>query len=224
MSCRPTSLPWIVALGLVAASITRADAQDAVSIVHDGNANGAPACMSCHGEHGEGNPDGGFPRLAGLPRDYILHQLRSFDDGGRASDIMQPVVKSLSDGEREALATYYASLPTQRVEGGEAPNAKLIAQGKRLAENGDWHKGLPACGQCHGPSGQGVGASFPPLAGQPATYLSAQLGAWKGKTRRNDPLGLMAGVAGKLTDDDVAAVSAYYASLQAPGSKKEVAR
>lgn len=154
MSGRPTSLPWILALGLVAASVARADAQDAASIVRDGNASGAPACMSCHGEHGEGNMDGGFPRLAHLPHDYILHQLRSFDDGGRASDVMQPVAKSLSNGEREALATYYANLPTQRAEGGEASDAKLIAQGKRLAENGDWHKGVPGCGQCHGPSGR----------------------------------------------------------------------
>lgn len=224
MSDRPTSLLRILALGLVAASVARADAQDAAGIVHDGNANGAPACMSCHGDNGEGNPDGGFPRLASLPRDYILHQLRSFADGGRASDVMQPVASSLSDSEREALATYYASVPTARAEGGEAPDAKLIAQGRRLAEKGNWHKGLPGCGQCHGPSGQGVGANFPPLAGQPATYLSAQLSAWKSKTRKNDPLGLMAGVAGKLTDGEVAAVSAYYSSLPAPSSNKELAR
>ncbi|MCS3725316.1 c-type cytochrome [Bradyrhizobium betae] len=224
MSSRPTSLPWIVALGLVAISVPRADAQDAASIVRDGNANGAPACRSCHGEYGEGNPDGGFPRLAGLPRDYILHQLRSFQDGSRASDIMQPVASSLSDSEREALATYYASLPTARTEGGEAPDARLVMEGKRLAQKGDWHKEMPGCGQCHGPSGQGVGPNFPPLAGQPALYLSAQLSAWKSKTRKNDPLGLMAGVAGKLTDGEVAAVSAYYASLPAPGSNKELAR
>ncbi len=223
MSGRPTLLPRLLALGL-AASIVPADAQDAAGIVHDGNANGAPACMSCHGENGEGNPDGGFPRLAGLPRGYILHQLRSFDDGSRASDVMQPVASSLSDSEREALATYYAGLPTAGTAGGEAPDAKLVAQGKHLAQKGDWHKAMPGCGQCHGPSGQGVGANFPPLAGQPAIYLSAQLSAWKNKTRKNDPLGLMAGVAGKLTDGEVGAVSAYYASLPVPGSNKGLAR
>ena len=29
-------------------------------------ANGAPACMTCHGANGEGNPAAGFPHLAGM--------------------------------------------------------------------------------------------------------------------------------------------------------------
>ena len=38
---------------------------------------------------------------------------------------------------------------------------------------------------------RGVGASFPPLAGQSSEYLSAQLDAWRRGTRKNDPQALM---------------------------------
>jgi cytochrome c553 len=58
-----------------------------------------------------------------------------------------------------------------------------------------------------------VGASFPALAGQGSRYLSSQLHHWKNGERSSDPNGLMTGVANKLSDADIAAVAAYYASL-----------
>jgi cytochrome c553 len=85
--------------------------------------------------------------------------------------------------------------------------------GAWLATRGRWADNLPACSQCHGPGGIGVGSRFPPLAGQPAAYISAQLKAWQAGERPPGPLGLMQSVAGKLRGADVQAVSEYYASL-----------
>jgi cytochrome c553 len=219
------SIARCAVIGLVALPIAIAGAQDAPSIAQNGNSNGAPACTSCHGEHGEGNTDAGYPRLSGLARDYILHQLESFGNGSRPNDTMQPVAKALGDEARKGLAAYYADRPVlQRPASVEAPDDKLLARGKVLAENGDWSKGVPGCGQCHGPVGRGVGASFPALAGQPASYLSAQLAAWKSKKRKNDALGLMAGLAGKLSEHDIDAASAYYASLPVPNASGGTAR
>ena len=45
-------------------------------------------CQACHGAQGEGNPAGGFPRLAGQTADYLAAQLRNFADGRRASAVM----------------------------------------------------------------------------------------------------------------------------------------
>ncbi len=67
--------------------------------------------------------------------------------------------------------------------------------------------------QCHGAAGQGVGKTFPRLAGQSAEYIMGQLKAWKDGKRTDDPLHLMTGIASKLDDDQVVAVAAYYASL-----------
>lgn len=204
----------VASLALGAAFIaSSAYAVDGRAIAMSGNNAGAPACAACHGDGGEGRPDAGYPRLAGLDARYLSTQLHDFADGRRASDVMHPVAKALRPGEREALASYFASLATPPAAGGKKPDAKALAVGAALAERGDWSKGLPACEQCHGPKGQGVGAAFPKLAGQSAEYIAAQLRAWKSGQRSNDPLHLMTGVATKLDDRQVAAVAAYFASL-----------
>ena len=92
---------------------------------------------------------------------------------------------------------------------------EAIVAGEAIATRGDWSRGLPACAQCHGPAGQGVGASFPRLTGQSAEYISKELRAWKEGKRTNDPLNLMTGVASKLDEQQIAAVAAYYSSLPA---------
>jgi cytochrome c553 len=93
--------------------------------------------------------------------------------------------------------------------------------GARLATRGDWDRDVPGCVQCHGPAGVGVGAHFPPLAGQPAAYLAAQLQAWQQGTRHNDPLQLMQHLSTALSAQDIQAVSAWFAAqpLRARGTR-----
>lgn len=81
-----------------------------------------------------------------------------------------------------------------------------------MATRGRWLDELPACIQCHGGDGGGVGANFPPLVGQPASYISNQLRAWQNGQRDPGPLGLMGAVAKKLSERDVAAVAGYFGS------------
>jgi cytochrome c553 len=88
-----------------------------------------------------------------------------------------------------------------------------LEAGASLATRGRWADELPACAQCHGPAGSGVGANFPPLAGQPAAYIAQQLKAWQDGSRPAGPLGLMQAVARKLKPADVQAVSDYYAGI-----------
>lgn len=206
-----------IALGglMVLVAASPACAIDGGEIARNGTQTGAPACASCHGDDGGGSIDGGFPRLAGLSVGYLTHELDSFGDGSRENETMGPIAQALTSDERRAVAAYYAGLPAPKTAEASAPDGAISSRGRSLAETGEWSKGLPACGQCHGPAGQGVGAAFPALAGQPAAYLMAQLSAWKAGTRHNDPLGLMKGIADKLSDQDGAAVSAYYAALPA---------
>jgi cytochrome c553 len=175
-----------------------------------GSATGAPACIACHGPSGQGQAGLGFPRLAGMNADYLLRQLSDFRAQTRVNPVMAPIAKMLTAADQQHVAAYYASLPA-RPEGPAA--APPPAAGAQLAQQGDWDHGIPACAQCHAPSGLGVGAGFPQLAGQSALYLANQLTAWKQGTRKNDPLGLMRQIAAKLSDAQVAAVTAYYAAL-----------
>ena len=192
-----------------------APAQSGEQIAKQGGAGGAPACVACHGATGQGQAAADFPRLAGLNAGYLVKQLESFDGPTRTSSLMTPVAKLLSAVDRQAVAGYYASLAAADEGPRPVAVASTLAAGEILAQRGDWDKGLPACAQCHGPNGLGVGAAFPQIAGQPAGYIANQLRAWQQGTRQNDPLGLMRGVSIKLTEADIGNVAAYYASLSA---------
>ena len=67
------------------------------------------------------------------------------------------------------------------------------------------------CQGCHGASGEGVG-SFPALAGMGTEEFATQIGAYRSGDR-SDPM--MSGIAKGLSDEEIAALADYYASLPA---------
>ncbi len=185
-------------------------------IAQSGSAGGAAACASCHGAKGEGQT--GFPALAGQHAGYLERQLSQLAAGARQSPVMAPMAKSLSEQERADVSAYYASLklPVKAVRG-PLPGKNDDA-GAWLVERGRWADGIPACAQCHGPGGVGVGKDFPAIGHLPADYMQSQIDAWNKGQRDAGPLGLMGAVAKKLTADDVKAVAAYYQRLHNPAA------
>ncbi|MGU7775971.1 c-type cytochrome [Burkholderia sp. MR1-5-21] len=209
---------WLAGFGLLSA-MSGAYADDAAlgkTIATNGTTTGVAACIGCHGANSEGNAAAGFPRLAGVPAAYLSAQLAAFADGSRQNPVMQPLAKLLSAHERDAVSAYFASLPAPPgiAARDDAPAAPSDT-GAWIATRGRWTQGLPACAQCHGPGGIGVGTAFPPLAGQPAAYLANQLNGWKHGMRPPGPMGLMPMIASKLSDTDIDAVAAYYAHTNA---------
>lgn len=202
-----SSLPLRVAAlmaGLLAV-VNAASAADPATLARSG-APGLAPCASCHGQAGEGQAS--FPRLAGMDAAYLARQLNEFASGTRASPVMAPIAKALAPADRTALAQFYARM---------APPVAAVAAtsnpiGERLALQGSWSKGVPACVQCHGPEGRGVGAAFPAIAGQSAGYISSQLKAFREGQRKNDPLQLMRSPASKLTDDEIEAVAQWFST------------
>ncbi len=183
-----------------------------------------PACLTCHGAAGEGVAQAGFPRLAGLGATYLQRQLDAFADGTRVNDVMMPIAKALSVADRAEVSAYYAALPAPAAPVSVLPPTSVAAPAARpaaasvgatLATRGRWADKLPACEQCHGPGGRGVGPDFPALTGQSASYLANQLTAWKTGARPPGPMGLMAVVAKKLSEAEVLAIANHYASLPA---------
>jgi cytochrome c553 len=69
---------------------------------------GIPPCASCHGPNAAGTDD--FPRLAGQHAQYLLKQLRSFQNNMRDVAIMHGVAAGLKTGEMDAVASYLQSL------------------------------------------------------------------------------------------------------------------
>jgi cytochrome c553 len=212
----PRSLPALVLSALFASGASAQGAPDGKQISTQG-ANGAPACITCHGAQGEGNPAAGFPQLAGLGAKYLTEQLEAMANGSRVSPVMAATAKALDPAQQQAVASYYASLPSplnlDRLAATAMHTVKPDDTGAWLATRGAWDKNVPACNQCHGPGGIGVGQNFPSLAGQPAAYIAGQLRAWQQGQRPPGPLGLMPAVATRLSAADIDAVSAYYAGL-----------
>jgi cytochrome c553 len=176
-------------------------------------ANGAAACMGCHGANGEGNAQGGFPRLAALGRLYIVHQLNSYADGTRQNQVMTPIAAGLSAEQRAQVAAYYAGLATPGTSKASNANAPV------LAVRGDDKRGIQSCANCHGPQGIGDAGANPYLAGQHATYLANALAAWKDGSRHNDPSGQMPAIAKALTDAEAKQLVTYFASMPPPAPR-----
>lgn len=205
-----------VALGMVLSFACHADG---AALARSG-AGAVPACQTCHGPAGEGIASAGFPRLASLGARYMHRQLAAFADGTRVSDVMMPIAKAMSDAARAEVSAYYAALPPVASAAPASAAATASASvGSVLATRGRWADKLPACEQCHGPGGHGIGEDFPPLAGQSAAYLARQLTAWKAGARPPGPMGLMAVVADKLSDAEVRAIADHYASQPARAAR-----
>lgn len=203
---------------------------------------GVVACASCHGAQGEGNFAAGFPRLAGLDAAYIAKQLRDFareapltgaqfeavardysktprinlpysilTPGIRKDPVMGPIAMALKPEEIEALAQYFASLAFTAKPVPAAP--EILERGEDLVLRGKPEYGVPGCFSCHGQNGVGVGAVFPPLAGQPPEYIIEQINRWQSGARDNDENALMRSIAVWMTDGDKHYLATYLANL-----------
>lgn len=191
----------------------------------------AITCTACHQANGGGmNIPGGesWPRLAGLDAGYIVKQLHDFKEGRRLSASMMPFANMLSDEQIVDVAAYYSQMPVTPAQGGEDASEAQLARGQQLAEQGDWDAYIVSCKSCHGPGGNGAGSDFPAINSQHAGYISTQLLAWKNDERSNDPQNLMGAIAKRMSDEDIQAVSAWYAtqtvSEQLVNSAGEAAR
>jgi len=84
-----------------------------------------------------------------------------------------------------------------------------------IARQGNGH-GVAPCAACHNADGGGQpAAGFPRLAGLPQAYLLEQLDDFASGTRRN---ATMQPVASGLSEDERAALAAYYSKLPVPAT------
>lgn len=204
------SMHWLLTAAMIATGSAAAAQPSGQTIAEEGLGRQAVPCSSCHGADGSGNPAAGFPRLAGIGALYLAEQLDAFASGARDNAVMKPIAQALSKAQRRTVAEYYSELPAPEQERADADN--VPAAGVELAEHGRWSDGLPACVQCHGPAGVGVRERFPPLSGQSAIYIENHSCAWRNGKRPRGPMGLMAGVAAKLSEDDLMPVARYFAA------------
>jgi len=169
-------------------------------------------CIACHG------PDGNslvpnFPHLAGQVYEYTLKQLRHFKSGERVDPTMSAMAVTVAtEADERNVAAWYATRVLNQPA--IAKDATLIERGRDLWRGGDMDKNIPACSGCHGPSGHGLPAQYPALAGQFPEYIALQLARFRTGERSNDPERMMRDIAEKMTDYDMKAVAEYAAGLR----------
>lgn len=173
-----------------------------------GEAISTGTCVACHTNDGS-RGSAANPILQGQHADYVVKQLLEFKAGKRENAIMKGMASTLSEADMKNVAAFYAG---KQVKPGFAKNKDFAALGEKIYRGGAADRAIPACSGCHGPNGAGIPAQYPRLSGQHADYVEAQLVAFRGGVRHNNPV--MTGVAAKLSDREIKALSDYVAGLR----------
>lgn len=172
------------------------------------------ACASCHGPGGN-SAGAANPKLAGQHPDYLYKQLTAFKvkDGAktpeRPSAVMGAMAAALTDEDMRNVAAYIGA---QTLKPATAKNKDTVALGQQIYRGGIAAKNVPACASCHSANGAGMPSQYPRLSGQFAEYTEAQLVAFRSGARHNNVP--MTGVAARLSDTEIKAVSDYIAGLR----------
>ena len=96
------------AVALTLGMFATAHAQDKTTQLH--NRATAAMCANCHGTDGRTTEGSAIPALAGMPKDYMVLQMKAFKEGTRPATVMHQLSKGLTDAQVNSIATYYASL------------------------------------------------------------------------------------------------------------------
>jgi len=172
-------------------------------------------CAACHGSDGN-SPQPANPTLAGQHAEYTLKQLTNFKPqepkpAERDNPVMAGMVATLSADDMRNLAAYFEM---QKRKPRAAHDPQLVKLGQSIYRGGIVARGVAACTGCHGPTGAGMPAQYPRLAGQYPEYTAVQLNAFRSGARSNDPNGMMRALAARLSDREIAALAEYIAGLR----------
>jgi cytochrome c553/uncharacterized protein (DUF302 family) len=125
------------------------------------------SCALCHGAHGQGAAGRLSPRIAGLPKEYIIKAMKDYVDGTRVYPLMVRTsqIDKYTEQDYRDVAAYLASL--------DVSSDRMFEIRSRIGGDADEGKSTYRdCRTCHGRDGYGrPSKEAPPLAGQHPEYL-----------------------------------------------------
>lgn len=175
-------------------------------------------CAACHGSNGQGGGGGVYPRLAGLPQEYLAQQITDFKERKRHNIPMLPFAndRELPPEDVRDITTYLSQIKlesqmpvqTGHMDGyARLKQLELIVQIPRLEgdlENGEDYY-MEMCRGCHNVDGKGRGTK-PAIAGQYSRYIAKQIKDYReGRRVHIDQEELF----GEMTEDDITDVLAF---------------
>jgi cytochrome c553 len=99
---------WALVAALSACYFSTAYAQPAADALYQRAT--AATCANCHGTEGRTTEGSAIPALAGMPKEYMVLQMKAFKEGTRPATVMHQLTKGLTDAQINSVADYYASL------------------------------------------------------------------------------------------------------------------
>lgn len=159
----------------------------------------ANTCNNCHGVNGaSAGPT--MPSIGGLPEPYLTNIMLEWKSGTRFSATMGRLIKGYTDVQIADLAAYFSKKPWVPVTQKTDPKAVALAA-----------EATKRCGTCHGDTGRSEDPDTPHLNGQWSHYMQLELLKY-----RDDAVGMpnrkMVNAAKKLSEEEIKAVSEFYAS------------
>ncbi len=144
-------------------------------------------CAPCHGPEGQGGAKGDYPRLAGMPYEFMKGQLESFKARERINIPMFPFTeeREMSEQDIKDVSAYISEmkLASRMPDMGEDVDGYVrLMAAKRVLQipryEGDTKAGeaiyQETCARCHGKNGEGRPPHDPQVAGQFSKYLKKQ--------------------------------------------------
>ena len=160
-------------------------------------------CIACHGKDAKNPLLPTYPTLAGQNTAYAIAQMEDIKTGARnngQTSAMKGIMHIINDAEREAIAKWLASLPTDNAGNTNADGAKL------------YHDKV--CDTCHGADGKTpVMSIYPKLSGQNKDYTLAQMKDIKSGVRNNGQSAVMKAFMDRfqVTDAEMEAIAGWLA-------------
>ena len=178
----------VLALGPVSAGADDFDLEETVAL-----------CASCHGEDGLPASEE-IPIIWGQEFYYLYVQMRDYQAGRRANEIMQGIVADFDKDQMKRIAQHFAEKAWPR------HNSEVDAA---IAKSGPTSLDAGQCSQCHSTY---VGDSrVPRLAGQTPEYLEKTMQDFKQRIRLNSPA--KGSLIASFEDEQIRAMAHYLAGL-----------
>jgi len=159
---------------------------------------GRKLAYTCHGCHGIENyknayPNYSVPKLGGQHAAYLIAALNEYDAKARWHPTMRGMAATLTDQDKADIAAFFQGEP-------------VVSSGNTV---GTPPAAVQTCAACHGTDGVGILPEYPTIAGQHADYIRQALKDYRSGKRQN---AIMNGFASQLSDADIKAVAAHFAS------------
>lgn len=187
-------------------------------------------CAGCHGEYGQGDKSGEYPRLAGQPADFISKQLYLFQDRTRPN---MPMVEHVEERQMPPqdiadISAYLTRislqtrLPPANEEDPDFDAYQRLLQSERVMQipraEGNIDKGKKLynkeCRSCHGREAEGIEKdNSPMLAGQYTNYLWRQVDKYLNKIRIHDEEDPEEELLADFTHEEIRDIFAYVSIL-----------